>query len=524
MRPGEWTLRSRRVVTPGGIVAADILIRGETIGALADHEGPLREGVILDVGSRAVMPGLVDLGARVRGAGPGLADDFEAVTRSAASGGFTTVVDLPVPDRPGSPGPRAFEARLAASAGRVHVDCGFLGLLVPGSVGKLARLVEAGVLGFVGVLGRPAGDVPALTLGDLREALPILARLGRPLLILGGPRDADPPSRVAPLIPSTVPEAGGSAAFPGLIELARTSGCRVHLVGPVEPDWLSMIEAARAEGPLPMTVGNAPEIPPPRSLPDAWAEARSRGLGLDDLARGMAEAPARVVGLGGRKGAIVPGAEADLVVFDPGDGPPAAPARPGRVIATVLRGQIIHEEGREPRRPQGTAILRVDETMAGPSDLDRLNNQAQAEALELLRSCCGSSRWAWRLLALRPFRSIDDLLDDANRVWSSLGRADRIEAFEGHPRFSERISSPPGAAMSPGPEAEVGAKLARADRDYEAKFAHRFVLSDPDRPPAELLDLIRRRLANDPDREFLLASDEQAEITRRHIRGLLVRP
>ncbi|MEW9527933.1 allantoinase AllB [Microbispora sp. NPDC049125] len=51
-------------------------------------------------------------------------------------------------------------------------------------------------------------------------------------------------------------------------------------------------------------------------LPAVWTAARSRGYGLGDVARWMAEGPARLAGLSG-KGAIRVGADADLVAFDP---------------------------------------------------------------------------------------------------------------------------------------------------------------------------------------------------------------
>jgi allantoinase len=50
-------------------------------------------------------------------------------------------------------------------------------------------------------------------------------------------------------------------------------------------------------------------------LPAVWTEARTRGYGLRDLARWMAERPAAVAGVRG-KGAIRVGADADLVAFD----------------------------------------------------------------------------------------------------------------------------------------------------------------------------------------------------------------
>ena len=51
-------------------------------------------------------------------------------------------------------------------------------------------------------------------------------------------------------------------------------------------------------------------------LPVVWTTARDRGLGLADLVRWMATAPARRVGLDG-KGEIAVGADADLCVFAP---------------------------------------------------------------------------------------------------------------------------------------------------------------------------------------------------------------
>ena len=53
------------------------------------------------------------------------------------------------------------------------------------------------------------------------------------------------------------------------------------------------------------------------SLAAVWSTAPAHGATVPDVARWMSERPARLVGLEGRKGAIAPGHDADLVVWDP---------------------------------------------------------------------------------------------------------------------------------------------------------------------------------------------------------------
>jgi allantoinase len=53
------------------------------------------------------------------------------------------------------------------------------------------------------------------------------------------------------------------------------------------------------------------------SFSAVWTEASRRGVPLEAMARWMTEAPARHAGVFGRKGALLPGFDADLVFFDP---------------------------------------------------------------------------------------------------------------------------------------------------------------------------------------------------------------
>ncbi|CAM5372233.1 allantoinase AllB [Streptomyces atroolivaceus] len=94
-------------------------------------------------------------------------------------------------------------------------------------------------------------------------------------------------------------------------------------------------------------------------LPAIWTEARRRGHGLEDVARWMSAAPARLAGLDS-KGAIEPGRDADFAVLDPEAAFTVDPAGlehrnrvtayagrtlHGVVTSTWLRGERILDHG-----------------------------------------------------------------------------------------------------------------------------------------------------------------------------------
>ena len=104
------------------------------------------------------------------------------------------------------------------------------------------------------------------------------------------------------------------------------------------------------------------------ALPLVWTGASNRGFNLLDLARWMAEGPARLAGCDTHKGRIAPGYDADLVVFDADReftvtqdrlhyrhpvSPYLGETLRGVVKATYLRGNPVFTAGEFPGEPAG---------------------------------------------------------------------------------------------------------------------------------------------------------------------------
>src|SRR5687767_3124358 len=186
-------VRSRRVVTPDGIVPAAVHVRDGTIEAVTAWNEVPAGSTLEDVGELAVLPGVVDTHVHLNEPGRTEWEGFVTATTAAAIGGVTTLVDMPLNSIPPTTTREAFAAKRDAARGQCVVDVGFWGGVVPGNAGELAGLVADGVRGFKCFLVDSGVDeFGCVGESDLTPAMRILAPLRAPLLVhaeLAGPID-----------------------------------------------------------------------------------------------------------------------------------------------------------------------------------------------------------------------------------------------------------------------------------------------------------------------------------------------
>ncbi|PYY00376.1 MAG: allantoinase AllB [Acidobacteria bacterium] len=257
MRASERVLRSNRVVLPEGIRAAAIVVRDGVIAKIIEHKAiPCDE--VIDFEDSVIMPGIVDTHVHINEPGRTEWEGFETATMAAAAGGVTTLIDMPLNSIPATTTIAAFREKVAFAQGKLFVDVGFWGGMIPGNVAELSRMYGEGVFGFKCFL--IASGVPefeALSESELRLAFPELARIDALLLAhaeLPGPiedatqRISRRDSRSYSTWLASHPSTAEDQAIDLLIRLSKEYKARVHIVHLSSSAAAPIICAAKAGG------------------------------------------------------------------------------------------------------------------------------------------------------------------------------------------------------------------------------------------------------------------------------------
>jgi allantoinase len=240
------------VVTPAGLVRADVLVEDGRVVHLGQLERPA--GRRLDVSGLIVMPGGVDTHVHLMDPGPTEREDFPTGTRAAAARGVTTIIEHTHAQ------PIRAVADLAAKRayleGRSNVDYALAAHVWPDRIGEIPELWRAGV-GFFKIFTCSTHGVPGIDPGHLVATLRSIASADARALIHA--EDESITAEAEKLLRAEGRQDPGLliewrsreaelVAIAAASVIARATSARVVFAHVSSPEAIEVIEAARAWG------------------------------------------------------------------------------------------------------------------------------------------------------------------------------------------------------------------------------------------------------------------------------------
>ena len=243
----DLLIRGGTCVTPSGIAAADVGIRGGRIAAI----GTLTQrhaAETFEARGLHVLPGIIDTHVHFREPGNLEKEDMETGSRAAVLGGVTAVFEMPNTNPPTTTR-LAVEDKLKRAAARMFCDHAFYVGASPENIGVLGELEALpGVAGVKAFLGSSTGslllDKEDMILAALRGGWRRLAvhsedearlRARAKLAMPGDPRSHPVWRDVETARISTE----------RVLRLARSAGRRLHVLHVTTAEELPLIAAAR---------------------------------------------------------------------------------------------------------------------------------------------------------------------------------------------------------------------------------------------------------------------------------------
>ncbi len=254
----DLVIRGGQVVTPGGLVSADLGVRDGKIAGIGSF-GAERGGEVIEAAGLHVLPGVIDAHVHFREPGLTAKEDFETGSRAAVLGGVTSVFEMPNSNPP-TVSAEGLADKLARAAGRMACDYAFYigGTAENAShLGELERLPGcAGVKIFMGastgslLLADDEGLTRALASGSRRISFHAEDedRLqARKALALPGRVETHPVWRDA---------ACARIAGERLMRLARAAGRKVHVLHATTADEMPIYAANKDIASVEVTVNH----------------------------------------------------------------------------------------------------------------------------------------------------------------------------------------------------------------------------------------------------------------------------
>ena len=251
-------------MTTAGEVPREVGVRDGRIVAIEPLGNGLFGTEVIELAEDEVLlPGLVDTHVHVNEPGRTHWEGFASATRAAAAGGVTTIIDMPLNSIPPTTTVAALELKRDAARDQAFVDVGFWGGAIPGNQADLRPLHDDGVFGFkCFLLHSGVDEFPHLEADEMEADMAILKDFDSLMIVHAED------SRAIERAPSadgdqyqqflkSRPRGAENVAIAEVIERARWTGARAHILHLSSSDALPMIASAKRDG-VRLTVETCP--------------------------------------------------------------------------------------------------------------------------------------------------------------------------------------------------------------------------------------------------------------------------
>lgn len=253
----DVVVKNGLVVTSQDILKGDVAVKDGKIAAVAAWGSGLAAEKEIDAKGKYVLPGAIDSHAHLNEPGYTWREDYEHGTAAAGVGGCTTVVDMPLQNEPPMVTGEIMDRKLEKVSPSAYVDYCFWGGLVDYNFDSLKEMDERGCVAFKSFIGPVSSDYVSLNYGQAREALEIIRQFdGRAgfhcedySMIKWEEARAEKEGRGTwrDFLDSRKP-VSELVATQAILNLAKDTGCKIHICHVSHPSVAQIIKEARQEG------------------------------------------------------------------------------------------------------------------------------------------------------------------------------------------------------------------------------------------------------------------------------------
>jgi 2-oxo-4-hydroxy-4-carboxy-5-ureidoimidazoline decarboxylase len=155
----------------------------------------------------------------------------------------------------------------------------------------------------------------------------------------------------------------------------------------------------------------------------------------------------------------------------------------------------------------------------------RFNALPEAAATAALHEACASSAWGSRLLAQRPYDTVEALFAASDAAMAELTADDLAEAMAGHPPIGRPKPGDPTSSREQrgmaGASEELKAEMLELNLAYQEKFGHVFLICATGRTGEQMRDAVKERIGGSPEQEREIVRAELGKINRIRLTRLL---